>query len=133
MCRKGAETELTVNLATSVQNGFLSKQTASEKSPYATPQEWDRIQREKKEEEKNDLLVQQQTLEMQTEIELDKQEGLNEINAETAPEGGSGGQQTGGKPFTSKSGKQYDKNRNEIDPATGKAKSKWYKWDQQHV
>lgn len=130
------ETELTVNLATSVQNGFLSKQTASEKCPYATPQEWDRIQREKKEEEKNDLLVQQQTLEMQTEIELDKQEELNEINAETTPGDGSGGggtksKSTGSKENGTYNNPNYDRwgNRRNLD---GKV-NKWGKWDKTHV
>lgn len=56
------ETEQTNNLAMQVQNGFLSKQTASEKSTYATPQEWDRIIKEKKEEQQMDLLLEQQRL-----------------------------------------------------------------------
>ena len=31
-----------------------------------------------------------------------------------------------------RSGKMWDDNRNEIDPATGKAKSKWDNWDETH-
>ena len=50
-------TELITNLATSVQNKFLSKQTASEISKeYSTPQEWDRIIKEHKEQQEADLL-----------------------------------------------------------------------------
>lgn len=68
------ETEMTNNLAMQVQNGFLSRQTASEKSTYATPQEWSRIRREKKEEQQMDLLLQEQQLEMQADIKA-RQEG----------------------------------------------------------
>ena len=32
----------------------------------------------------------------------------------------------------STSGRMWDDNGNEIDPATGKAKSKWDKWNQTH-
>lgn len=60
------ETELTNNLAMQVQNGFLSKQTASEKSTYATPQEWDRILREKKNEQMMELLLQQQNVQIES-------------------------------------------------------------------
>lgn len=50
--------ELVTNLATAVQNGFLSKQTASEKiSMYSTAQEYDRIIREHKQEQEQDTLV----------------------------------------------------------------------------
>ena len=90
----------------------------------------------KKEEEKNDLLVQQQTLEMQTEIEIGKQEELNEINAETAPEGGSGGKgakskSTGSKENGTYNNPAYDRwgNRKSAD---GKV-NKWDKWDKNHV
>lgn len=49
--------ELITNLATAVQNGFLSKQTASEKiRMYSTAQEFDRIIREQKKEQEYDIL-----------------------------------------------------------------------------
>lgn len=59
-------TELFTNLATAVQNGFLSRRTASERiDETATADEWSRIVREKKEEQEMDILLdfkkQQQT------------------------------------------------------------------------
>ena len=51
-------TEQFTNLATAVQNGFLSKRTASERiDNVATADEWSRIIREKKEEDEMDLLL----------------------------------------------------------------------------
>ena len=76
------ETELTTNLASQVQNGFLSKQTASEKSPYSTPQEWDRILKEKKREQEQELLLQQQKLEIQSDIAVEEAERMAEIEAQ---------------------------------------------------
>jgi hypothetical protein len=56
-------TELVTNLATAVQNGFLSRQTASERiSEYAVAQEWDRVIKEKKEEQQADLLYELETM-----------------------------------------------------------------------
>lgn len=47
------------DLAASVQNGFLSKQTACEKIPfYAQTDEWSRIMQEQKESQEADLLLQ---------------------------------------------------------------------------
>lgn len=80
------ETELTTNLATQVQNGFLSKQTASEKSPYATPREWDRIVREKKLEQEQELLLQQQKLEIQSDIAVDQAEKMADIESSYSQE-----------------------------------------------
>ena len=51
-------TELFTNLATAVQNGFLSRRTASERiDEAATADEWSRVIREKKEEDEMDLLL----------------------------------------------------------------------------
>lgn len=77
-----SENELTTILATGVQNGFCSKQTASEKFPYGTPQEWDRCCSEKKEEQQNELLLQEQRLDIQNEAQVDLQEDLSEIQTE---------------------------------------------------
>lgn len=53
--------ELVNNLATAVQNGFLSKETASEKiRMYSTAQEYDRIIREFKQEQQQDILANMQ-------------------------------------------------------------------------
>ena len=57
-------TETITNLATAVQNGFLSKERASEVADeYSTPEEWDRIIKEMK---------QQQEDEIQKQIEIEK-------------------------------------------------------------
>lgn len=98
------ETELTTNLSMQVQNGFLSKQTASEKSVYATPQEWDRVLSEKKSEQENDLLFDEKK------IIIEKKDEPTD-NDDMTPHG---------------NGKfVWDKNRNKVDPVTGKAYSKW--------
>ena len=56
-----SESAMITDLAAAVQNGFISKQTASEKiSMYSTVAEWDRIIREQKEEQKADILFQKQ-------------------------------------------------------------------------
>lgn len=69
------ESAVVQDLAVSVQNGFLSKQTASERNAvYSSVGEWERIVRESKEEEKADLLYQ---------LKLDR----NKVD--TAAEGGS--------------------------------------------
>ncbi len=52
------KSEIITNLATAVQNSFLSKQTASERCPdFPVNDEYDRIMREKKEEDQQDLLM----------------------------------------------------------------------------
>lgn len=140
------ETEQTNNLAMQVQNGFLSKQTASEKSTYATPQEWDRIIKEKKEEQQMDLLLQQQQLEMQTNVRMreeggdvatghgaaNKSEGNGDANDTSDDNNGDNG--TGKKRGRPKGSglKQWDSNRNLINPVSGKAYSKWDNWDKTH-
>ena len=146
-------TELTTNLNTAVVGGFLSKQTASEKLPYGTPQEWERIQAEKKEAQAQELLLAEQKLEIQSEITIEQAAALAEIDADYTQETTTttGTDEQGNKTTTSgkarrrtkgsvatgrgrrnRSGKMWDSNRNEIDPTTGKAKSKWDKWDETH-
>ena len=74
--------ELTQNLNTAVLGGFLSKQTASEKLPYATPQEWERIQQEKHDADMHQLLVEEQRIEIQNEHAVEMQEEVAEIQTE---------------------------------------------------
>ena len=74
-----SENELTTILATGVQNGFCSKQTASEKFPYCTPQEWARIQGEKHDDKAQELLLQEQRLEIQNDAQVELQEDLSKI------------------------------------------------------
>lgn len=75
------ESELAQNLSVAVQNGFLSRQTASEKFSLSTPCEWDRIMQEKKEEQQMELLLQEQKLNIQNSASLEMQEEL--IEAQT--------------------------------------------------
>ena len=143
-------TEITTNLNTAVIGGFLSKQTASEKLPYSTPQEWERIQAEKKEEQAQELLLAEQKLEIQSDIAIEQAEALADIESQytdettttTSEDGksktqGKSRRRTKGSVATARgrrntSGKMWDENRNEIDPLTGKAKSKWDKWNATH-
>lgn len=146
-------TELTTNLNTAVVGGFLSKQTASEKLPYSTPQEWERILAEKKEEQQREVLLTEQRLEVQSDIAIKQAEAIADIESQftdettsstsTGEDGtkkqtkGHTRRRTKGSVATaqgrrSSSGKMWDENRNEIDPLTGKAKSKWGKWNQSH-
>lgn len=51
------DTSVVTDLASAVQNGFISKQTASERiTTYSTPFEWDRIMVEQKEKQQQDIL-----------------------------------------------------------------------------
>lgn len=143
-----SEGELATILATGVQNGFCSKQTASEKFPYATPQEWSRLMAEKHDEQMNDLLLQEQKLDIQYDHQIDFVEAQAEINADQQiqiseaqakiSDGGSSDKKTAHKVVIKKGsgsgGKrgrpatifaQWDENRNKIDPLTGKAYSHW--------
>ena len=53
------DSELIQNLAVAVQNGFESRQTASEKIPMiAKNSEWERIIKEQKEQQQQDILAQ---------------------------------------------------------------------------
>ena len=74
--------EVTNNLATAVQNGFCSKQTASEKFYHSTPQEWSRICKEKHDEQMHELLIEEQRLEMQNEENIEYQEELSDIQTD---------------------------------------------------
>lgn len=141
-----SEGELATILATGVQNGFCSKQTASEKFPYATPQEWSRLTAEKHEEQMNDLLLQEQKLDIQNDAQIELAAAQAKINEATTngtgtsttdtldsekkknarkvvikKGSGSGGKR--GRPATIFA--QWDDNRNKIDPATGKPYSHW--------
>lgn len=148
-----SEGELATILATGVQNGFCSKQTASEKFTYATPQEWSRLMAEKHDEQMNDLLLQEQKLDIQNDAQIELAEAQAEIEADVqntennvstsssgkksdAPKAhikkgsGSGGSGKRGRP--SMSGAQWDENRNKINPLTGRAYSKWDEYNQTH-
>lgn len=152
-----SENELTTILATGVQNGFCSKQTASEKFPYATPAEWYRCKQEKHDDQMQDLLLQEQKLEIQNDAQVDLQEDLAEIEVEKEVQvaeqndtttssstqsnnnarkvrirKGSGSSGSGKRGRPSMSGAQWDENRNEINPLTGRAYSKWDEYNASH-
>jgi hypothetical protein len=74
--------EVTTNLSVAVQNGFCSKQTASENFYFSTPNEWERIQMEKHEDEMHQLLLEEQRLDMQQENTVETQEQLSDIQTE---------------------------------------------------
>ena len=76
------DAEVTTNLSVAVQNGFCSKQTASEKFYFSTPNEWERIQNEKHEDDLHTLLIEDQRLDMQQENTVETQEQLSEIQTE---------------------------------------------------
>jgi len=76
------DTECTTNLSVAVQNGFCSKQTASEKFYFSTPNEWDRIQNEKHDEDMYTLLLEEQRLEQQNDANVEMQEEISDIQTE---------------------------------------------------
>lgn len=90
--------EIITNLATAVQNKFISKQTASERCPdYPKNDEWGRILREQKEEQQQDLLIELEKQDNQTE------NAIEESRATAKIEGSKGNVRTGrgkGRPRT---------------------------------
>lgn len=76
------DAEMIQNLSMAVQNGFLSKQTASEKCYYATPNEWSRILQEKHDEKAQELLMEEQRLEIQSDSQIETQEALSDIQTD---------------------------------------------------
>ena len=76
------DSECTTNLSVAVQNGFCSKQTASEKFYFSTPNEWERILKEKHEAEMHQLLIEEQRLEQQNDANVEMQEELSGMQTE---------------------------------------------------
>ena len=76
------DSEVVTNMSMAVQNGFCSKRTASEKFYLSSPQEWDRIMKEKHDEQMQELLVEEQRLQQQNDANVDMQEDLSEIQTE---------------------------------------------------
>lgn len=105
-------TELVTNIATAVQNKFLSKQTATERCPdFPKNDEFNRIMREMKQEQEMDLLSQITLADEQTDNAIEQEEATARINRQ---QGGNdvntGGGRKAGRP--NKSGKQWDANGN---------------------
>lgn len=79
------KSEIITNLATAVQNNFLSKQTASERCPdFPVNDEYDRIMREKKEEDQQDLLMDIQRADNETENAIEQEKATAQINGYSA-------------------------------------------------
>jgi hypothetical protein len=76
------DAEVAQNLSVAVQNGFCSKQTASEKFYHSTPNEWERILKEKHDDDMHTLLIEEQRLQQQNEANIDMQEELSDIQTE---------------------------------------------------
>lgn len=131
-----------------VQNGFCSKQTASEKFYHSTPNEWQRILQEKHDAQMQELLVEEQRLDMQQENQIETQEKLADIqteqqievieaqadaNSEDSDEKAQkarsrkGSVNTGrGRGRPNRSGKTWDENRN------FSGRNNWDRWNASH-
>lgn len=120
------KTELITNLATAVQNGFLSKQTASERCPdFPVNNEFDRILREKKEEDQQDLLMDMKRADNETENAIQQEEASARINSQrSGSDVNTGGGRKPGRP--NKSGTEYDENRN------WEGRNNWESYNRKH-
>lgn len=121
-------TEIITNLATAVQNGFLSHQTASERCPeFPKNDEYDRIIEEQKEKQQQDLLQNIQLQDAQTENAIEEEEAQARINRGQSGSDintGHGGQRG----RRNRSGKQWDENgNNPIDD-----RNNWGRWNSTH-
>lgn len=121
------DSELITNLATAVQNKFLSKQTASERnSKFSKNDEFTRIMREQKEEQQQDLLLDMQRADHELQNSIEEEEATAKINGNNKGSDINTGHGKKGRP--NKSGKQWDENNNNpIDD-----KNNWEKYDKKH-
>ena len=118
------KTELLTNLATAVQNGFLSKQTASERCPdFPKNAEWERILREKKEEDQQDLLMDIQRADNETENAIEEQKATAKIQ-----NGGSGNVRTG----NGRKAGRPDEGKNTDKWGNKPSENNWRKYNQTH-
>ena len=75
------KSETITNIATAVQNSFLSKRTASERCPdFPVADEIDRIIREKKEEDQQDLLMDMERADNETENAIEQEKATAQIS-----------------------------------------------------
>ena len=121
-------TELFTNLATAVQNKFISRRTASERiSMYAKNDEYARIIEEEKEKQQMDLLVQLQAQDNQTENAIAQEEASARINhGKSGNDVNTGHSGKAGRP--NKSGKTWDSNNNNAFDD----KNNWGDWNNKH-
>lgn len=114
--------EIITNLATAVQNGFLSKQTASERCPeFPKNAEWERILREKKEEQEQDLLIELQKQDNETENAIEEVKQTAKIQ-----NGSTGNVRTGRGAGRPSEGKNTDKWGNQPN------ENNWKRYNQTH-
>lgn len=113
-------TELTTNLATAVQNGFISKQTASERIPmYAKNDEYSRIIREQKEKMQDELKLAIEKKKNDIDEEIRKQKAINSMSGKDVNTGGGSGR-------PNRSGRTYDENGN------WEGRNNWDDWNREH-
>lgn len=118
------EQEEIANIATAVQNKFLSRRTASERCPsYPVNGEYDRIVEEQKEAQEMDLLTDIRRQEAQAETEI----RMEEETARIASGGPGQDINTGRSPGRpNKSGKTWDENGNFL------GENNWDDWNGKH-
>jgi len=105
------DSELVTNLATAVQNKFLSKQTASERnSKFSKNDEFSRIMREQKEEQEQDLLMDIQRADNETENKIEEEKATAKINGGYSGNVRTGNGRKAGRP--NRSGKEWDSQNN---------------------
>lgn len=117
-------TEEITNLATAVQNGFLSKQTASERCPeFPKNEEYKRIVEETKEKQEQDLLLDIKRQDAQTENTIEQEEALAKIDSGQAGQDVNTGRGAG---RPNRTGKTWDENNNFL------GESNWDKYNAKH-
>lgn len=124
-------TEEVTNLATAVQNGFLSHQTASERCPeFPKNDEYERIMKEQKEKQQQDLLNDIELQDAQTENNIEEEEAQARINRQQGGSDvntGAGSKKNGrrrGRP--NESGREYDQWGNWL------GRDNWGEWNASH-
>ena len=118
------KTETMTNLSTAVQNGFLSKQTASERCPdFPKTGEWERIVKEKKEEQEQDLLVDIERADNETQNAIEEKEAEAKINGGTSGNVRTGNGRKAGRPDEGKNTDRWGNRPNE---------NNWKKFNQTH-
>ena len=116
--------EQITNIATAVQNGFLSKQTAAERCPdFPKTAEYERIMREKKEEDQQDLLMDMQRADNETENAIEQERATAKIQ-----NGSSGNVRTG----NGRKAGRPDEGKNTDKWGNKPSENNWRKYNQTH-
>lgn len=119
--------EIITNLATAVQNNFLSHQTASERCPdFPKNDEYSRIVREIKEKQEQDLLQDIQLQDAQTENNIEEEEAQARIDRGKSGQDINTNKKGGKRGRKNRSGKTWDENNNFL------GESNWDKFNATH-